>query len=159
MDFCAGLDSTLYTAEDLMSENLHIPENITHAQVDADPILKRLQQDLIVLTSFRDNETLHWRPTWFPQEPFAERFWTLHNPPNVVTEYCGPSSNKGNTPFDFTRRMRREDDPQPLYVKSWEQWDRYCESCGVPKTFLNNDMVNLIRLGLQRDEKGQIMGI
>jgi hypothetical protein len=47
---------------------------------------KRLQLDLLLLTSFPDNSTLYWRPPWFAQLPPPLSHWTLHNPPNVVTE-------------------------------------------------------------------------
>jgi hypothetical protein len=45
----------------------------TQTDVNAKPKVKRLQQDLLVLTSFKDNSTLHWRPIWFSQEAFANR--------------------------------------------------------------------------------------
>jgi hypothetical protein len=63
-----------------------IPKHVTQGFVENDPKLKRFQQDLLVLTDLNDNSTLHWRPAWFVQESFSKKFWTLHNPPNVVTE-------------------------------------------------------------------------
>ncbi|CBX94821.1 hypothetical protein LEMA_P118240.1 [Plenodomus lingam JN3] len=104
----------------------------------------RLQHDLLLLTSFNDNTTLHWRPSWFPQTPFAASFWTLHNPPNVVTESL-PQVGRGRR--YYTRRMRRVGDPPPVYIKTGEAWDRYCGLYGVPRGFLGPEMVLLAREG------------
>lgn len=132
-----------------------IPDILTQDLVDADPALKRLQQDLLILTSFRDNETLHWRPSWFPQGGFATKWWTLHNPPDVVTEIL-PAPEFGHKVY--TRRMRRAEDPMPLYIKTWEQWRMYCAFYGVPEDFLDRKMVELLRLGLPRDKEGNLCG-
>lgn len=47
----------------------------TQALVDCNQQLKRVQQDLLVLNSFNDNSTLHWRPCVIHQElgPLATR--------------------------------------------------------------------------------------
>lgn len=131
-----------------------IPTNLTEDMVDADPSLKRLQQDLLILTGFHDNSTLHWRPSWFAQKSFSSKFWTLHNPPNVVTERL-PSSSPGGT-LIWTRRMRRDDDPPPAYIKSWEHWHRYCDLYGVPDGFLNLGMISMVRVGLKKTEDGML---
>jgi hypothetical protein len=136
-------------------EKLIIPQNLTQALVNADPQLKRFQQDLLVLTSFNENETLHWRPSWFTQTPYNECFWTLYNPPNVVTEQL-PHTAKGRVVY--TRRMRRPDDAAPVFIKTWEAWYRVCELRGVPSNFLSEEQVELMRLGLPRDGKGLICG-
>ncbi|KAF2279536.1 uncharacterized protein EI97DRAFT_179060 [Westerdykella ornata] len=135
----------------IMASLPDIPDNLTQDLVDADPALKRFQQDLLVLTSFKDNETLHWRPSWFPQGEFATKWWGLQNPPDVVTEWL-PAPLYG--PQVYTRRMRRPGDPEPLYIKTWEQWREYCGVAGVPEDFLNQRMVELLRLGLPRDARG-----
>jgi len=132
-----------------------IPDNLTQAIVDADPQLKRFQRDLIILTSFNDNSTLHWRPSWFAQDPHAKHFWTLHNPPNVVTEML-PHPHLGRVVY--TRRMRREGDRPPAYIKTWEQWERYCDLRGVSRDFLCKAQIELVRLGLGRDGKGEVCG-
>ncbi|KAH7402691.1 hypothetical protein BKA66DRAFT_390198, partial [Pyrenochaeta sp. MPI-SDFR-AT-0127] len=113
----------------------------------------RLQQDLLVLTSFNENETLHWRPSWFKQGPFSEKFWTLQNPPNVVTERM-PQLNKGRN--YYTRRMRRNDDLPPTYIKSWDHWRWYCGVYGIPDDFLCEEQIRLMSLGLPRDQSGSL---
>ena len=134
---------------------LTIPKGLTQKIVDATPRLKRLQQDLLILTSFNENETLHWRPSWFKQEPFSESFWTLHNPPNVVTERV-PSGTRGRD--CFTRRMRCGSS-QPPFIKTWDHWRHYCNLYGVPYDFLCEEQVELMRLGLPRDEAGSVCGM
>ncbi|PSN63217.1 hypothetical protein BS50DRAFT_500528 [Corynespora cassiicola Philippines] len=126
---------------------------LTQEMVNADPTLKRFQQDLLVLTSFSDNTTLHWRPAWFTQGPYASQFWTLHNPPNVITERL-PYTNLSRA--TMTRRMRTEADGSPLFIKTWEQWGHYCELYGVPADFLCEEQVQLMRLGLCRDAGGEL---
>ncbi|KAH8710091.1 hypothetical protein GQ44DRAFT_714614 [Phaeosphaeriaceae sp. PMI808] len=128
-----------------------IPSNVTQALVDANVKLKRFQQDLLVLTSFNENETLHWRPSWFTQEPHSKGFWTLYNPPNVVTERL-PHPPCGR--LVYTRRMRRPGDPSAMYPQTWDQWNRLCDMSGVPRDLLCEDQVKLIRLGLHRDDRG-----
>jgi hypothetical protein len=78
------------------------------------PAPTRLQQDLLLLTSFNDNTSLHWRPAWFPRQ--TGLLWTLHNPPNVVTERLPSNGQHGMQVF--TRRMRRPEDPAPLFMKT-----------------------------------------
>ncbi|CAN9293441.1 unnamed protein product [Alternaria alternata] len=129
-------------------------KNPTQDEVEADLLLKRHQQDLLVLTSLNDNSTLHWRPSWFKQVPFNDSFWTLHNPPDVVTEKL-PSSVPQSKDY-YTRRMRQQGDRPPIYIETWDHWDRYCELYGVPLDFLSEDQVGLMRLGLPRTEKGAL---
>lgn len=119
----------------------------------------RLQQDLLLLTSFNDNTSLHFRPAWFPPNPNPgpNGTWTLHNPPNVVTERL-PSNQAQHGMQVFTRRVRREGDPAPLFVKDWRVWERYCEVYGVPRDFLCEGQVGIMREGLGRDEGGSICG-
>lgn len=131
----------------------HIPRNLTQATVDRDPQLKRLQQDLLILTSFNENDALHWRPSWFHQTPFNQRFWTLHNPPNVVTERL-PSLPYARQVF--TRRMRCATDPPSFYVRDWEHWSRICDMYGVPHDFLCKEQIELMRLGLPRTKNGEL---
>lgn len=133
----------------------HIPPNLTQAMITASPALKRLQRDLLILTSFHDTDTLHWRPSWFQQAPYSANFWTLYNPPNVVTELL-PQQRLGR--LVYTRRMRREGDPEPVGIKSWEQWNRVCDMRGVPRDWLSEEMVGFMRLGLRRDGRGRIAG-
>ncbi|KAF2132411.1 hypothetical protein P153DRAFT_429552 [Dothidotthia symphoricarpi CBS 119687] len=142
-----ALDRTTFAS----TSTLHIPKDLTQTIVDADPKLRRLQQDLLVLTGFNDNETLHWRPSWFHQTPFSQQSWTLHNPPNVVTERL-PSFQNG--PQVFTRRMRRTTDPPPAYVRDWEHWYRVCDLYGIPHDFLCEEQVELMRFGLPRTKEG-----
>ena len=137
------------------AHTLHIPTDLTQATVHVDPELKRFQQDLLILTSINENETIHWRPSWFNQQPFSETFWTLHNPPNVVTERI-PRMNRGRQ--YYTRRMRRADDLPPLYIKTWDHWRRYCDMYGIPHDFLSEVQIELIRLGLPRDREDSICG-
>ncbi|KAF2819977.1 hypothetical protein CC86DRAFT_398232 [Ophiobolus disseminans] len=148
--------STGSTTPDVTPHKLIIPADLTQAMVDADPKLKRFQQDLLVLTSFNDNDTLHWRPGWFKQEHHCKRFWTLQNPPNVVTELL-PHPHLDR--LVYTRRMRRDGDRKPGYVKTWEQWERYCELRGVPRDFMCDSQVGLMRLGLVRDGKGVVCAL
>jgi hypothetical protein len=93
-----------------------IPDNLTQATVNADPRLKRFQQDPLVLASFNDNSTLHWRPSWFQQDPSSAKFWTLYNPPNVVTELL-PHAPMGR--LVYPQRMRHASDPPASYTKTW----------------------------------------
>jgi hypothetical protein len=132
------------------------PKTQTQNRIEADPQLRRLQKDLLVLTSVNDNSTLHWRPTWFKQEPHNKKFWTLHNPPNVVTEKLPSTTPQGKE--YYTRRMRRVGDQPTFYIKSWDHWDRYCTMYGVPLDFLSEDHINLICMGLPRDEQGALCG-
>ncbi|CAN9294849.1 unnamed protein product [Alternaria alternata] len=132
-------------------------KNPTQDEVEAGLLLKRHQQDLLVLTSLNDNSTLHWRPSWFEQVPFNDSFWTLHNPPNVVTEKL-PSSVPQSKDY-YTRRMRQQGDRPPIYIKTWDHWDRYCELYGVPPDFLSEYQVGLMRLGLPRTEKGALCAL
>jgi hypothetical protein len=122
--------------------------------VEVDTKLKRFLQDLLVLTGLNDNSTLHWRPTWFVQDSFSKEFWTLQNPPNVVTEKLPSTVPQGRE--YYTRRMRRESDPPPLYIKSWDHWYRYCDMYGVPYDFLSEKQVEFMRLGLPRNEMGAL---
>jgi hypothetical protein len=134
-----------------------IPANLTQAIVDSDPELKRFQQDLLILTSFNETSTLHWRPSWFDQDPHSKSFWTLYNPPNVVTELL-PRAERGR--MVYTRRLRRKEDGDgaPRYMKSWEQWNRYCDLRGVPRDFLCGAQIELMRLGSSRDGEGAVCG-
>jgi hypothetical protein len=111
------------------------------------PELKRWQEDLLILTGFNDNSTLHWRPSWFAQSGYATGFWTLHNPPGVVTELL-PMKELGRSVI--TRRMRRYDDAPAPYIKSWDHWYRYCEMYGVPLDFLCEEQITFMRLGLSK---------
>lgn len=135
-----------------------IPPDLTQSLVLSSPRLHRLQQDLLVLTSFNENSTLHWRPSWFAQDPHAASFWTLYNPPNVVTELL-PHKKLGR--LVYTRRMRREGDEEPMYVKSWEQWERMCDLRGVPRGWLGEE-VSFFSLGsivwVLMDNGGQLWG-
>ncbi|KAJ4374198.1 hypothetical protein N0V83_002939 [Neocucurbitaria cava] len=148
----AGL-SPASEAYSQQSRTSNISTSLTQAAVDADPQLKRFQQDLLILTSINENETIHWRPWWFEQGRFSERFWTLQNPPNVVTERI-PGVYRGRQ--YYARRMRQEDDPPPLYVKTWDHWRRYCDMYGIPHDFLCEGQIELMRLGLPRDQQGDI---
>jgi hypothetical protein len=140
---------------DTAFERLKIPTNVTQAMVHANPQFKRFQQDLLVLTSFCDNETLHWRPSWFQQDPHSATFWTLYNPPNVVTERL-PYRRLGR--LVYTRRMRRPEDPAPNHIKTWDHWYRVCDLRGIPHDFLCEEQITLLRLGLPRDAKGRLIG-
>lgn len=132
-----------------------IPLNITQAIVDADPNLKRFQQDLLILTSFNENETLHCRPSWFIQSLHSASFWTLYNPPNVVTEQL-PHNKMGR--IVYTGRMRHPEDPFPSYIKTWDQCHGLCALRGIPQDFLCEEQIRLVRLRLPRNEKGVICG-
>jgi hypothetical protein len=131
------------------------PAKLTQAHVNANRQLKRFQQDLLILTSFNENETLHWRPPWFTQESHAASFWTLYNPPNVVTELL-PHAKLGK--LVYTRRMRIPKDPPPAYIKTWQHWNHVCDSLGVPRDFLSEAQVELMRLGLPRNAQGELVG-
>ena len=133
----------------------HLPHGLTQDSVNLHPMLKRFQQDLLVLTSFNDNSTLTWRPTWFPYNLRSQRFWTLHNPPNVVTEQLPMSPMESPV---YTRRMRRADDPPPEFIKTWAHWKYYCTLYNIPADFLSEEMVSLMRLGLERTETGDLCG-
>jgi hypothetical protein len=132
-----------------------ILKDLSQHDVDADPQLKRFQQDLLILTSFNESDTLHWRPLWFRQDPFSAEFWSLYNPPNVVTELL---PRQPRTRLVYTRRMRRNGDPPPMYIKTWKHWYNVCDQRGVPHDFLCVDQVELMRLGLPRDENDNICG-
>ena len=121
--------------------------------MDSSPTVKRFQQDLLILTGFNDNSSLHWRPAWFVEGRAKGMMWTLHNPPNVVTE---PLPNDGKEMQMYTRRMRRGNDPPPLYIKDWDHWARYCGIYGIPHDFLNEDQVRLMRVGLPTNANGSI---
>ncbi|KAF1913596.1 hypothetical protein BDU57DRAFT_404914, partial [Ampelomyces quisqualis] len=132
-----------------------IPPNLTQSLVTSSPPLARLQQDLLILTSFAENSTLHWRPPWFDQDAqFSGHFWTLYNPPNVVTELL-PHRPHGR--LVYTRRMRRAEDAGPKYITSWAQWKRVCELRGVPQDWMSRAMISLMRLGLHRDKEGKLI--
>jgi hypothetical protein len=132
-----------------------IPETLTQDIVNADPQLKRFQKDLLILTSFNDNSTLHWRPSWFQQESFSANFWTLYNPPDVVTELL-PHPPMGR--LVYTRRMRHTSDPPASYIRTWQHWSRVCDLRGIPRDFLCEKQIELMRLGLPRDTAGTIVG-
>jgi hypothetical protein len=117
---------------------------------------KRLQLDLLLLTSFPDNSTLYWRPPWFAQLPPPLFHWTLHNPPNVVTERLPQTS--AHSRHVYTRRMRRAGDPEPAYIKTWAHWRHVCALYEVPEDFLCEAQVALMRAGLKRDECGTVCG-
>ena len=111
---------------------LNNSDELKQDEVNANSSLKRLQQDLLVLTSLPDNSTLHFRPSWFPQQPHSKQMWTLHNPPNVVSErvagvYDPKRKGLGVPPPVWTRRLRRDDDPPPAYIKTWKHWQWYCQ--------------------------------
>jgi hypothetical protein len=129
-----------------------IPKHLTQGFVEIDPQPKRFQQDLLVLTSLNDNSTLHWRPIWFAQDSPGKNFWTIHNPPNVVTEKLPSSVPQGRE--YYTRRMRRDDDAPPPYIKDWDHWRLYCDMYGIPYDFLCEEQVNFMRMGLPRNENG-----
>jgi hypothetical protein len=137
------------------SKLLTVLMNLTQDIVNARPDLKRFQKDLIVLTSFNENETLHWRPSWFLQEPYAASLWTLYNPPDVVTELL-PHAPLGK--LVYTRRMRVPSDPPPSYIQTWEHWNRVCDLRGVPRDYLRKTHIELMRLGLPRNTQGQLTG-
>ncbi|KAF2709522.1 hypothetical protein K504DRAFT_476808 [Pleomassaria siparia CBS 279.74] len=137
-----------------LTSSLQIPTNLEQDVIDSDPELKRHQQDLLLLTGFSDNTTLHWRPSWFDNaDEFANRLWTLHNPPNVVTEFL-PRQPRSRPVA--TRRMRRVDDPPALFIKSWEHWYRYCEMYGIPGDFLCAEQVAFMRSGLRTSGDGSV---
>jgi hypothetical protein len=135
---------------------IYIPPNLTQAMVEADPHLKLVQRDLLVLTSMVDNSALSYRPTWFFTPQLCHEFWTLHNPPDVVSELLPKRTQLDRQVM--TRRMRRFDDAAPMYLKTAADWARYCVLYGVPWDFLCEDQVRLLRLGLLRDRRGQLCG-
>lgn len=135
--------------------DVHFSALRTQQEVYASPSIRRLQQDLLILTSFNDNSSLHWRPCWFNEDSAPATMWTLHNPPDVVTEPL-PTDCRG--PRTYTRRMRRADDPAPLYIKDWEHWARYCSMYGVPRDLLCEEHVRLMRMGLPRATDNSICG-
>ncbi|KAF2654586.1 hypothetical protein K491DRAFT_559200, partial [Lophiostoma macrostomum CBS 122681] len=119
------------------------------------PQLRRFQMDLLVLTSLPET-SINWRPSWFPQGP--SKMWHCYNPPDVVTVSLPYASNGSPNNFAyFTRRMRQKDDPPSLYIKTWDAWNQYCAVTGVPKDFLNKDMIKLMRLGLLRAFDGSLV--
>ncbi|KAF2022164.1 hypothetical protein BU24DRAFT_471279 [Aaosphaeria arxii CBS 175.79] len=130
-----------------------IPPHLTQPLVDASPFLKRLQQDLLILTSFPDNASLHWRPTWFPPSPTPTSTpWTLHNPPNVTTLRL---PNTPHVPHAHTRAMRSPSSsssspPPQQYIKTWRHWTRYCALYAIPTDFLSPAMIALIQLAQQQ---------
>lgn len=94
--------------ESLKSDTL-IPKDkvvTSRTQKDADSnwSAKRLQQDVLILTSFNDKPSLYLRPAWFKEEYTSGRMWTLHNPPNVVTQLL---PNAFGVMQMYTRCMRR----------------------------------------------------
>jgi len=139
----------------VQGHSFSIPPNLTQTLVEKDAQLNRRQQDLLILASLNDNSTLHWRPSWFQQHPFNQKFWTLHNPPNIVTEKI-PNTKYAAKEY-YTRRMRRPDDQEPLYIKSWDHWKRYCDMYGVPCDFFCQEQIALMRLGLPRNVKGELI--
>jgi len=146
---------TSSSTPDTVPQTPPISPNLTQAIVDANPELKRFQQDLLILTSHNETSTLHWRPSWFAQDSHAKNFWTLYNPPNVVTE-LPPGSSRSR--MVYMRRMRRAGDRYASYIKDWEHWERYCALRGVPVDFLCEAQVELTRLGLRRDAVSEICG-
>ncbi|KAF2632696.1 hypothetical protein BU25DRAFT_470593 [Macroventuria anomochaeta] len=130
---------------------LATPIMLTQTEVDPNPTVKRFQQDLLILTGFNDNSILHWRPVWFSQNSSTSGMWTLHNPPNIVTERLPNNCKEAQL---FTRRMRQIRDPPPQYIKSWDHWKRYCDLCGAPHNFLCEKHVWLMRMGLPRSPDG-----
>jgi hypothetical protein len=135
------------------ADDAHCPPRLTHEEIDTNPKLKRLQQDLLILTGFDENSTLHWKPAWFTDISSNKKMWTLHNPPNVVTERlpytCGGVQM-------FTRRMRTTCDPPAQYIVSWDHWMRYCNLYGIPYNFLCGEQVQLMRMGLSRSPNGSL---
>ncbi|KAJ4293244.1 hypothetical protein N0V90_008526 [Kalmusia sp. IMI 367209] len=101
--------------------------------VDVDPRLKRLQQDLLILTSLPDNSSLAWRPSWFTVPTFALNLWTLHNPPHVITEELPKNGALGRQVM--TRRMRRKGDREPMWIKTQMQWEKYCDMPGEGRSW------------------------
>lgn len=142
----SGVTSTL---------TLNIPEKLTQELVEAMPELKRWQEDLLILAGFNDNSTLHWRPSWFAQSGYVTGFWTLHNPPSVVTELL--SMKELGRPV-MTRRMRQYGDAPAPYIKSWDHWYRYCDMYGVPIDFLCEEQITLMRLGLSKADSMRLHG-
>ena len=143
------------TSSVTFTPTLNIPENLTHELIEKVPELKRWQEDLLILTSFNDNSTLHWRPSWFAQSGCSTGFWTLHNPPGVVTEFL-PMKELGRPVT--TRRIRRYGDVPAPYIKSWDHWYRYCEMYRVPVDFLCEEQIRLMRLGLSKAGSVELHG-
>jgi hypothetical protein len=54
--------------------------------------------------------------------------------------------------------MRQDGDQPPFYIKDWNHWARYCAINGIPKDFLNEDMIKFMRLGLPRAFDGSLVG-
>lgn len=129
----------------------HIPRTLTQETVNATPQLKRLQQDLLLLTSFPDNTTLSWRPSWFAAPSSPSAHWTLHNPPDVVTEVLPRSDGTGPSKI-MTRRLRKGHDEGARWMRTNGDWERYCDLYGVPYDFLNEDQVRLMKMGLPMRE-------
>ncbi|OAL56765.1 hypothetical protein IQ07DRAFT_18007 [Pyrenochaeta sp. DS3sAY3a] len=123
-----------------------MPGLLTKSPINLNGNMQRFQQDLLILSSLNDNQTLLWRPPWFKQEPFSGRFWTLHNPPNVVTERINSVQGRQY----FTRRGRQDGDAPPAYIKTWAEWKYYCELYGVPEDLFCKDHIFLLRLGLPK---------
>ncbi|PVI06632.1 hypothetical protein DM02DRAFT_724298 [Periconia macrospinosa] len=128
------------------------------AQVVAQPIFHRHQKDLIILSTLPDNTSLTWRPSWFPPHtpenpPSKTGTWTLHNPPHVVTEAL-PSGEADAV--IMTRRMRKEGDRPPVFIKTQAEWERYCQVNRVPTWLFMDKSLLLLNLGLERDENGDV---
>ncbi|KAH7126940.1 hypothetical protein B0J11DRAFT_432719 [Dendryphion nanum] len=136
------------------SASPQIPDHLTQEMVNNTSTLKRLQTDLLVLTGFVDNSTLHWRPTWFPTLSHSPKFWTLHNPPNVITE---PLPHYPLSSPMYTRRLRRPTDPPPRFITDWNHWKDYCTLHNIPPDFLNATMIKLLRLGLLYSASGNLL--
>lgn len=81
--------------------------------------------------------------------------WTLHNPPNVVIEAL-PNDGKGMQ--TYTQRIRRRNDSPPLYIKTWDHCEHYCDIYGIPHDFLSEGQVRPMHVGLPRDNDGFIIG-
>ncbi|ORY11555.1 hypothetical protein BCR34DRAFT_624800 [Clohesyomyces aquaticus] len=136
-----------------MQTSILIPPDLTQGLVSSSPQLSRFQKDLLILTSFPENSSLHRRPSWLQQAPRAKKYWTLQTPPNVVSEYLPHDHLRDAI---MTRRMRQVGDPPPRFIKSWEHWKTYCGIYGIPEDFLCEEQVALMRLGLPRDREGTL---
>lgn len=134
----------------------NIPKDLTQQMVEQNPFLLRVQQDLLVLTSFSENSSIHWRPPWFQKTPISTTLWTVQNPMGAVTERmpCRPRRRQV-----MTRRMRLPDDPPAPHIKTSRDWERYCDMYGIPHDFLCEDQVRLLRLGLPRAGNGALLGM
>jgi hypothetical protein len=81
----------------------------------------------------------------------------INNTPNVVTEIL-PHAEFGMVVY--TRRMRGPGDPEPVYIKSWEDWNRVCVGYAVCRQeSLSEGQMALMRLGLPGDGKGEVCGM